>query len=86
MSQCSIPLVMTRKFFIGHRYVAMQYSTCNGTGRPLFFVRSTLLNRKYFLLFVIRSSAFNRVAYVRIGECPSNSPFLNNNGAEAHWF
>jgi hypothetical protein len=23
---------------------------------------------------------------VRIGECPSNSPFLENNGAEAHWF
>ena len=22
----------------------------------------------------------------RIGECPSNSPFLKNNGAEAHWF
>ena len=21
-----------------------------------------------------------------IGECPSNSPFLKNNGAEAHWF
>ena len=23
---------------------------------------------------------------LRIGECPSNSPFLKNNGAEAHWF
>jgi hypothetical protein len=22
---------------------------------------------------------------LRIGECPSNSPFLKNNGAEAHW-
>jgi hypothetical protein len=21
-----------------------------------------------------------------IGECPSNSPFLKNNGAEADWF
>jgi hypothetical protein len=25
-------------------------------------------------------------ATVRIGECPSNSPFLKNNGAEAHCF
>jgi hypothetical protein len=23
---------------------------------------------------------------LRIGECPSNSPFLKNNGAEAHCF
>ena len=23
---------------------------------------------------------------LRIGECPSNSPFLKNNGAEAHSF
>ena len=28
----------------------------------------------------------NESEAIRIGECPSNSPFLKNNGADAYWF
>ena len=38
-----------------------------------------------FVVVLCPSSVVN-IWYVRIGECPSNSPFLKDNGAEAHCF
>jgi hypothetical protein len=50
-----------------------------------------MCNRRHTASLRMESSNSNIIYYsyrlhLRIGECPSNSPFLKDNGAEAHCF